>query len=1159
MLRWSTKRLKIAGLVAAATVFGGAIWSSCTHLSTLSKPADVVAAEATLPDKVDYNLHVKPILSDRCFACHGPDKNKQQAGLRLDTPEAAYAALAESGKTPIDPGNLGGSEVAHRILSTDPAEVMPTPKSNLALTAQEKALLLRWIEQGAEYKQHWSLAPIEQPDVPELEGDSWSRNAIDKFVAATRQDKKLPAAPEADKLTLLRRVTLDLTGLPPTAAEVEAFMADRRADAYERVVERLLGSPHYGERQATEWLDVARYADTHGYQDDGLRTMWPYRDWVIRSFNRNQPFDQFVTWQLAGDLLPRSKSVSEQRDKLLATAFNRNHQQTQEGGVVDEEYRVEYVADRVGTFGKAFLGLTTECARCHDHKYDPISQKDYFSLYAFFNTNNERGQIPYNGEAAPTLTLTTPEQQAILALCRKKLAPLQAQLNPNQPAYQQRYSQWLTGAERTRTLASNETGLIAHYTFDEQNRGDIKAYDNKRNAENAKKDEARKLAEARAKAAGKPYVRKPEPRKPKTRASVEENPRNAFFNTANDTLHAWLGGDIDNLPRPVAGRFGKARFLPGDSYIGLPYEMAAFDQNQPFTISAWFKLNKLGTAMTLMGRTTGPMDGQRGYQLDLLTDGRLKLTFSHVWPANAIDLESVAKVPAGQWFQVAFTYDGLGKAQGLKLYLNGQPLPTQTLVDHLIHSTVWGKNKSHWAQHPFYVGRMHDYFYKDFAVDELRIYGRALTPLEMPRLAGKPDALVAALRTPATDRTPDQRAGLYSYYVTTQDRGYRATFDSAMVYRGKHFMTLTDANQVMVMREMAQPRTTYLLKRGAYDAPGEEVAAQTPHFLPQLPANVPRNRLSLAQWLLAEEQPLFARVMVNRIWQQYFGQGLAKNPDDFGNQGALPSHPELLDYLAARFRDGDGEQVRSWDVKALHRLIVTSATYRQSSSVSDKARELDLDNTYLSRGPSYRLSAEQVRDNALAASGLLNRRIGGPSVHPYQPAGLWEALATRNAVTYVQNHGDSLYRRSMYTIWKRSSPPPMMLNFDASERAICIVKRQKTSTPLQALVTLNDPQFVEAARVLAQRVKSKNASEVGMIDAFFKAVISRPARPGEARLMAELYAEELADFQRNPKRAAELLSVGEYPVAKTLPPAELAAWTVVASTILNFDEAIVKR
>ncbi|GAB3029250.1 DUF1553 domain-containing protein [Spirosoma pulveris] len=1170
MLVWSDIRFRYAILSATAGLFGGSIWlTSCQ--SSVEKPAEIIAVESTLPEKVDYNLHVKPILSDRCFACHGPDKAKQQAGLRLDTPDGAYEALAKSGHKAIVPGNLAKSELVSRILSTDPEEMMPTPKSNLTLTTEEKAMLIRWVEQGAEYKEHWSLIAPTLPELPKVKDEKWVVNDIDRFILAKQEAKKVSHAPEADKTTLLRRVSLDLTGLPPTPAEVDAFLNDKSPNAYEKVVNRLLNSPHYGERQAVEWLDVARYADTHGYQDDGLRTMWPYRDWVIRAYNHNLSFDRFITWQLAGDLLPNLNSSKDKREKLIATAFNRNHQQSQEGGIVDEEYRTEYVADRTNTFGKAMLGLTVECARCHDHKYDPISQKDYYSLYAFFDSNNDRGQIPYNGEAAPTITLTKPETEAKLRFIREKLTPVQQQLNLNRPDYQQRFGQWLA---KTRAVSSIDSGLLAHYTFDEADRTDIGAYvkakNEQRKLEDEKKkreEEAKRKKEGIAKA-GKPEDKKPEKKEPpkrKTKEELWEDPRNAFANTVNDTIPARLGGDPDKVAYSVPGRFGKARYLAGDSFIELPGNFAVFEQNEPFTISSWFNLAKPNMALTLMGRTTGPMDGQRGYQLDLLSDGRLKLAFSHVWPANAIDVETVEKVPVHQWFQVAFTYDGTGRASGISLYLNGRPLRTKVIADNLIHSMVYGKNKSHWAQHPFYVGRMHDNFYKDFAVDELRIYKRCLTPLEMPALAGQRDALMAALQTPAANRTPAQRTGLYTYYVRTQDPVYKTNYAKAMQLRGEQITLYTNSDQLMVMQERSVPRETHLLKRGAYDAPGEVVKPAVLHSLNPLDDDMPTNRLGLAKWLLAPENPLFSRVMVNRMWQQYFGQGLAKNSDDFGNQGALPSHPELLDYLATKFRDM-GESGGQWNTKAMHKLIVMSATYRQSSSVPENVREADPDNTYLTRGPSYRMSAEQVRDNALAASGLLVRQIGGPSVLPYQPSGIWEALATRNAVKYEQDHGDSLYRRSMYTIWKRSSPAPMMLNFDAAERHTCIVKRQKTSTPLQALVTLNDPQFVEAARVLAQKVVQTgqfNASAVGATDAgitaIFKAVISRPARPEEIRLVKQLYAEELTDFKQNPKRAAELLSVGEYPVNKKLNPAELAAWTVVASTIMNFDEAIVKR
>jgi hypothetical protein len=506
-------------LSTAIALFSVAVWSSCG--TSVEKPAELVALESKLPEKVDYNLHIKPILSDRCFACHGPDKAKQKAGLRLDIAEIAYKALSKSGKTAIVPGNLAKSEAYHRIISNDPEYRMPTPESNLVLTTEEKALLVRWIEQGAEYKPHWSLIAPQMADVPKVKNEQWVKNEIDNFVLKKLEDKGLTPNPEADKATLLRRVTLDLTGLPPTVAEVDAFLADRSPNAYEKVVNRLFSNPHYGERQAVEWLDAARYADTHGYQDDGLRTMWPYRDWVIQAYNKNLRFDKFISWQLAGDMLPHPT-----KNMLLATAFNRNHQQSQEGGIVDEEYRVEYVADRVNTFGKAMLGMTVECARCHDHKYDPISQKDYYSLFAFFNNNNERGQIPYNGEPAPTITLTSSDVDAQLNFIHQKVKPLQQRLNPNRPEYQRAFGQWLSQAERNPT-SSIHVGLVAHYTFDEADRRDFKAYENSeekklKDAERQKEDELKKKEEERRKKLGLPEVKKPAV--PKTRKNWKKIP-----------------------------------------------------------------------------------------------------------------------------------------------------------------------------------------------------------------------------------------------------------------------------------------------------------------------------------------------------------------------------------------------------------------------------------------------------------------------------------------------------------------------------------------------------------------------------------------------------------------------------------------------------------
>ncbi len=1152
MTVWSNTRFRYFLLSATTGLFGASVWLTACH-SSVEKPAEVVAAEANLPEKIDYNLHVKPILSDRCFACHGPDQAKQQAGLRLDTPEGAYEALAESGKKAIVPGDLGASELYHRIVSTDPDVVMPTPESHLSLNAEEKALLLRWVEQGAEYKQHWSLIAPTTPELPRVKDEKWVKNDIDRFVLAKQEAKKLTHAPEADKTTLLRRVSLDLTGLPPTPAEVDAFLADKSPNAYEKVVNRLLNSPHFGERQAVEWLDVARYADTHGYQDDGLRTMWPYRDWVIRAFNQNLGFDRFTTYQLAGDLLPNPT-----KDMMVATAFNRNHQQSQEGGIVPEEYQVEYVADRTATFGKAMLGLTVECARCHDHKYDPISQKDYYALGAFFAQNNEYGQIPYNGEPSPHITLSTPEAEAKLKFIRQRIRSVDQQQTADVNAgAKQRFTNWLAQAQRDPAKAGMpaDQDLAIYVPFDQSEEV---------SSDRPKKDAIKKKKEK--------ITHSAETKKPQKVATPKM--RRLYANVANDTLPLETQGDLDAKVPFIESPVGQGVRLVGESFLQLKgvngfdawngkdkpsasYPPGWYERNQPFTVSIWIKVEDAKLKGPLFNRSLGPFNGFRGYECVRLEDGRLAFRFSNVWPDDALDVETVGKLPLNKWTHLTVSYDGSSQASGLRLYANGQLTRTRVVTDNLTQSTIWGKNRTNWgAGTPnFSIGQRHDYNFKGYAVDELRVYDRKLTPLEVRSLFTQRDELQAALRNlQRTPAQPDARtlAALFDYYLTNVDRSAQERRLVREGQLGEETRVLNEQIDVMVMRERKYARPTHLLKRGAYDAPGEVVTPAVLHSMTPMPDNMPKNRLGLAQWLLMPENPLFSRVMVNRFWQQYFGQGLAKNSDDFGNQGAMPSHPELLDYLAVKFRTS------GWNTKAIHKQMVMSATYRQSSTVGEQTREADLDNTFLTRGASYRMSAEQVRDGALAAAGLLTRRIGGPSVHPYQPAGIWEALATRNAVKYEQHHGDSLYRRSLYTIWKRSSPPPMMLNFDAAERHTCVVKRQKTSTPLQALVTLNDPQFVEAARVLAQQV-AKQADDEQTINQFFKAVVSRPARPQEVQLMKQFYADELADFKKNPKRAAELLAVGEYPVDKKLNPAELAAWTVVASTLMNFDEAIIKR
>jgi hypothetical protein len=1057
-------------------------------------PDDVAAEMSTLVEPIDYTYDVKPILSDRCFACHGPDASHQKAELRLDVAKVAYNKEGENGFKAIKPGKPGSSELVYRILSADPDVVMPTPESHLSLTAREKAILIRWIEEGAEYKPHWAFTKVTTPALPEVQNKKWVRNDIDRFILKKLEDKKLTPSREADKTTLLRRVYLDLTGLPPTPKEVSAFMADRSPNAYEKVVDKLLASPHYGEHMAVPWLDAARYADTHGYQDDGLRTAWPFRDWVINSFNKNQPYDQFVTWQLAGDMLPNPT-----RDQMVATAFNRMHQQSQEGGIIPEEYRSAYVSDRVDTFGKTFLGITVECARCHDHKYDPISHKDYYSLYAFFNNNNENGQIPYNGEASPAITIPTPEAEAKLKYIREKLAQEKSILASNAGVYEKNFRQWLTTArtQPEKALLSEKTDLLGHFTFDE----------------------------------------------PKGKE---------FQNLANPKHKANAEGD-DSLSNVASrkGRVGKARYIFGENAVTFGDNFAFFERNQPFSISIWLNLHDPSVSGSILHKSNGVMNGYRGWNVFREKDGTIRVTISHVWPENAIEIQSVEKFPLNKWTQLGFTYDGLSKAAGLKLYINGKQAKVAIHNDHLTESILFGKNKTNWYVDRLNIGRLSDQRTKNFEVDEFKIYTRAISQLEMQGMHSLQNELLNALKTPEAQLKPEQLAWLKEYYLTNIDAGYKKEMQASRSLIGEETEVMDKQIDVMVMKERKYPRKTFILNRGAYDAPVKPVSSDTPDAFFKIPKEYPKNRLGLAKWLLHEDHPLFTRVTVNRFWMMYFGKGLVVSSDDFGNQGELPTHPELLDYLAARFRES------GWNVKAMHKLIVTSATYRQSSNTGPDSP--DPDNRFYARGPSYRMSAEQIRDNALASSGLLTRRVGGKSAYPYQPAGLWEALATRNEVTYKQQHGDSLYRRSLYTIWKRSSPPPMMLNFDAAERHFCITKRQKTSTPLQALVVMNDPQFVEASRVLAQQMLKNGKTPDEQISYAFTALTSRKPDPREKQILRELYDEELKDFSHNPKRMKSILAVGEYPVDKALNPAQLAAGTIVASTVMNFDEFLIKR
>ena len=1055
-----------------------------------------------IPDKIDFNYHVKPILSDRCFACHGPDNNARQADLRLDVAESALKQILKDGGHAIVPRNLRKSLAFQRIITDDPETKMPPPESNLYLSPYDIAIIAKWIEQGAEYKKHWSFIPPIKTNLPKTKNKDWANNELDYLILNKLEQQGLYPAPKASKETLLRRITIDLTGLPPTPEEIDAFLSDPSPNAYEQAIDRLMSKPQFGERLALEWLDVARYADSHGYQDDGMRNTWPWRDWLIRTFNANKPYDEFLVEQLAGDLLPNPS-----RDQILATCFNRHHPQTQEGGVVEEEYRVEYVADRTNTFGKALLGLTMECARCHDHKYDPLTQKDYFALSAFFNNNNDWGIVPYNGEASPTILLPTPEEEKKLEALRQQMQPLEAALLPEK--YTAELKNWLSNASNPIDL---NHGLKAHFDFDKAiiiDKSQLNLDGNK--------------------GAGWAGIGK-------------KGDITSYINKAKNKPDAAVFGDKDRMPQSVEGYRGKGIRFIGDAGIRFNRDLD-FDRHQPFTVSVWVKTLKSGEKGPIFNKTNGDFEGYRGWICKLNEDGTLSFQLNHVWPDNCIDFQTTDSLKVGEWTHIAFTYDGSSKASGVGIFVNGQRPELKLHKDNLQKSLLHGVDGSNWSVYPFMVGKEKERSIENFEMDELRVYDRQLATIE-----------IQELYTNEVPPLQQENQLLQAYLLSGKNTKYNQNLKELTTLRKEENLLMTNFLEVMVMHDKKEPRPTFILDRGAYDAPTEEVEANTPTMLPAIPDTLPRNRLGLAKWLVANDHPLTSRVAVNRFWHMLFGKGLVATQEDFGNQGNLPSHPELLDWLAVHFVEND------WDLKAFLKFIMLSSTYQQSSVASEQVKDKDPTNEWYSRYPAYRLPAELIRDMALAASDLLVDTIGGPSVYPYQPKGIWAALATRNETVYKQGSGDDLYRRSMYTVWKRSSPPPSMMNFDAPDRYYCVVRRQKTSTPLQSLVLMNDPQFVEAARHLASKTLIEHSGDTTQqVDYMLKSLIGREGKSEEKELLSNLYFEELEDLKKQPDRARHLLNIGESPVNQTLDKIQLAACTIVASTIMNFDEFVMKR
>jgi len=945
---------------------------------------------------------------------------------------------------------------------------MPPPTSGQELSASQIELLTAWIQQGAKWTEHWAFLRPQRPAVPADQDDRWSRNEIDSFVLDKLQQEGLKPSSEASRRTLIRRVALDLTGLPPAPEEVQDFLADSSANAYESLVDRLLASPRYGEHMAVAWLDAARYADTSGYQNDGPRDMWRWRDWVIDAFNSNKPFDQFTIEQLAGDLLDHPTL-----DQRIATGFNRNHRGNAEGGIIPEEYQVEYVVDRVDTTSTVWLGLTMGCARCHDHKYDPIRQKDFYQVFACFNNIPENGRAIKEGNSPPLIKAPLPAQQTQLKHLSDQIQGEEinvAELQDELAAAQQAWEANPTSLQPADWSITD--GLISHLSFD----GSLT--DHRRSA-----------------------------------AAVFENSAGEY----------------------ILGSIGQAVQLTNGLFINAG-DVADFGYFDTFSIAAWIQPTQ--PSGTIVSRMT-PVEEGAGYCVHL-QDGRLHVNLVKRWLDDSIRVESHDLLPLNQWSHIAVVYDGSRVAAGIRISVNGRPILMDVKLDRL-NQTFAAKTE------PLRIGNGHSSF--SGSIDDVRIYDRDLSATEVGLLAVS-QSVSEILTIAENARTEAQRNKLTQYFLETEAPAEirDAHLNLRRLQRERRAFE-ESLPTVMVMQEMDPPRATHVLIRGQYDQPGEKVEPGVPMAFPPLPPDAPKNRLGFAQWLISPEHPLTARVAVNRIWQMHFGLGLVKTAEDFGAQGDLPSHPELLDWLATEFVQS------GWDVKKLHRLIVTSATYRQSSDVSLELQRLDPDNRLLARGPRRRLSAEAVRDQALFVSGLLREKIGGPSVKPYQPDGLWKEIATDT--DYVQSHGEDLYRRSLYTYLKRTVAPPTMVTFDATSREACTVQRSRTNTPLQALALMNDVTFMEAARVMAQRLMSEHVRSIDeRITHGFKTITARLPEPDEIIILKRRFENSLQVFQKDPESAHQLIHVGEFPVEDGADPCELAAMTTVVSLMLNLDEVV---
>jgi hypothetical protein len=1147
-------------------------------------------------DGLSFNRDVRPILSNHCFQCHGPDRETREAGLRFDVREAALAPLGD-GRRAIVPGDPGASELIRRVTHPDPGVVMPPPDVGEALTAEQVETLRSWIASGAAYERHWAFEPPRRPPAPEVADEGWSLNPIDAFVLARLEREGLAPSPPASRSALLRRVSFDLTGLPPEPEEVEAFLSDGSPGAYERVVDRLLASPRHAEHMARRWLDAARYGDTHGLHLDNARQMWPWRDWVIGAFAENMPYDRFTVEQLAGDLLPEPTL-----GQLVATGFNRNHVSTAEGGVIDAEVQMNNVADRVATTGTVWLGLTMSCAHCHDHKYDPISHTEYFEFFAFFNNSAEEPLDGNRADWAPFVRVPSPEQTEAMASLDRRIEARREALEAPDGAVDAAQEAWRAeAAEAWRTrwhvppvVGASSAGGATLTVLDD---GSVLA-----GGENPDTDV---------------YELELEPGAgPVSLVRLEALTHESLPHTGPGRAENanFVLSEVELAWRPEGGASWEPVTLTAPAadheQANGPFPISAAVDGQAGPTNGWavegFNRREDRVATFAPARPFNPGEGGRV---------RVRLRFETQYAQHAIGRvrvalagdgalrETLAPVALGPWrvagpfmaegeegpFEAVFWPEARDGAQGADA--SGEAWAERPELRDGVAHALEGEQCATYLARTVHADRARRLTVRLGTDDAVKLWlngelvhaegaARGLTPdedtVELSLRPGENRLLMKvvnylggyafAFRAEQPDAgaflralplvlegagSPEDEAALRRYYRAAHSPEMRALASELGELEAERAALESSLPLTLVMADReGEPRPTHRLHRGEYDKPRERVEPGVPAALPPLSPDEPRDRLGLARWLVRPDHPLTARVTVNRLWQHSFGTGLVKTVEDFGSQGEWPSHPELLDWLAVEFVES------GWDVRHIVRLIVTSRTYRQSAGVSPELLSRDPENRLLARGPRFRLEAEEIRDQALLASGLLVERVGGPSVKPYQPPGLWKevAYAGSDTTTYVPDDGEGRHRRSMYTYWKRTSPPPSMAAFDAPTREACVVRRSRTTTPLQSLVLFNDPQFVEAARALAALVAEEASGAEDRLRAAFVRVTSRPPEPGELAVLADLYEAELAHFRARPEEAGALVGAEGVGASRV----ELAALTVVAGAILSLDEALTR-